>query len=241
MEDARRLFESGCPDGTVVVAEFQTRGRGRAADRSWVADAGRNLLFTVVLRREGGGEEIGAAVQRLPLLAGLAVALSVERLYGLAVELKWPNDLLVEGKKLAGILCEALVDGRSLGVLIGIGLNGNQLFFPPQLESGATSLAREVGSRVDLYVLLPEVLLQLQGSLGDADWRGKVVRRLHGLDRRAVWVSAPESIGERGGVGGRPGILLDLNADGSLLFKPDDGEPLPVYGGEIRFVHGPQQ
>ena len=102
MEDARRLFDSGCPDGTVVMADFQTLGRGRLAERRWVADAGKNLLFTLVLRSGSGQDSIGAAPHRLPLIAGLALALSVEHLYGLSVQLKWPNDLLVRKRSWPG-------------------------------------------------------------------------------------------------------------------------------------------
>jgi BirA family transcriptional regulator, biotin operon repressor / biotin---[acetyl-CoA-carboxylase] ligase len=227
MEDARRLFASGCPD-------FQTRGRGRFAERSWSAEAGKNLLFTLVLRSEGGSYGLGTAPQRLPLLAGLAAAQCVERMYGLAVQLKWPNDLLVERKKLAGILCEALVEGNSLGFLAGLGLNCNQRSFPEELESGATSLARVLGRRVNRADLLRELLQKLKESLADEDWRQKVVDRLYGLGATAEWLS---------GVGGFPqpgseriGRVLGVNPDGSLLFQPENAQPRSVYAGEIRFI-----
>jgi BirA family biotin operon repressor/biotin-[acetyl-CoA-carboxylase] ligase len=270
MEEARRLFKSNCPDGTVVLTDFQTVGRGRVAERSWIAEEGKNLLFTLVLRTERGAEGIGAAPQRLPLLAGLALALSVEDLYGLTVQLKWPNDLLVGKKKLAGILCEALVEGKSLGMLVGIGLNCNQQSFPPELESKATSLARVLGRQVNVPNLMEEVLRKLKSSLDDEDWRAKVVERLYGLKRGyghrktappANAVTQGQSAANDAGQYGRPtavllsnadgsgpsqqgseqrGIILGVNADGSLLFQPENGAPLSVYGGEIRFIADPQ-
>jgi len=245
MEDARRLFKSGCPGGTVVLAEFQTRGRGRFAERSWIAEAGENLLFTLVLRTESGTGGIGGAPQRLPLLAGLALALSVEHLYGLSVELKWPNDLLVGEKKLAGILCEALAEGKSLGLLVGIGLNCNQLNFPPEIESKATSLARVLGRRVSLENLLEEVLLKLKASLDDEDWHSKVTDRLYGLKRGCgrpmVAVLSTVDRGETSlQESGKRGIVLGVNPDGSLLFQPEKAAPISVYAGEIRFISDPE-
>jgi BirA family biotin operon repressor/biotin-[acetyl-CoA-carboxylase] ligase len=240
MEDARRLLKSGCPDGTVVLTDFQTMGRGRLAQRSWIAEAGKNLLFTLALKTESGAEGIGSAPQRLPLLAGLALALSVERLYGQSVQLKWPNDLLVGEKKLAGILCEALVVGSSLGLLIGIGLNCNQLTFPLELESKATSLVRVLGRQVSLPNLLEEVLRRLKASLEDEDWHAEVVARLYGLGRVAVLLSTVDrDMASQQGSGQR-GIVLGVNPDGSLLFQPDNAAPLAVYGGEIRFVADPE-
>jgi BirA family biotin operon repressor/biotin-[acetyl-CoA-carboxylase] ligase len=238
MEDARRLYKSGCPDGTVVLTDFQMMGRGRTAERSWSGEAGKNLLFTLVLRTESGTEGIGAAVQRLPLVAGLAAALSVEHLYGLTVQLKWPNDLIVGEKKLAGILCEALAEGNSLGLLIGIGLNCNQMTFPPELQSKATSLVRILGTQVSTLDLLQELLRRLKIGLEDEDWRAKVMDRLYGLRAHAVLLSIPagDVLAQQGSQ--RPGIVLGVNPDGSLLFQPENAQPLSVYAGEIHFGAG---
>jgi len=233
MEDARRLFLAGCPDGTVVLTAFQQRGRGRTAGRGWSAEEGKNLLFTVVLRAPGGVGGIGEVPlpQRLPLIAGLALAVTVERLYGLPVQLKWPNDLLAQGKKLAGILCEALAEGGSFGVLIGFGLNCNQLSFPEDLEQKAISLSRILDREVDLLVILKELLKVLRATLGDSEWKNKVKQRLYGLDRE-VFLHTP---GAAGTLGDRRGVIRGLNNDGSLLFQPaGSAEVISLYTGEIR-------
>jgi BirA family biotin operon repressor/biotin-[acetyl-CoA-carboxylase] ligase len=231
MEDARRLFLTGCPDGTVVLTAFQERGRGRMADRSWSAEEGKNLLFTVVLGAPGGVGGTGGAPQRLPLIAGLALAVTVERLYSLPVQLKWPNDLLVEGKKLAGILCEALAEGGSFGVLIGFGVNCNQVSFPEDLEQKAISLSRILDREVDLLVILKELLKVLRATLDDSDWKNKVEQRLYGLGRE-VFLHTPQAAGS---LRDQRGVIRGLNNDGSLLFQPAGTlEVISLYTGEIR-------
>lgn len=233
MEDARRLFLAGCSDGTVVLTAFQERGRGRMTDRSWSAEEGKNLLLTVVLRAPGGVGATAGAPQRLPLIAGLALAMSVERLYSLPVQLKWPNDLLVEGKKVAGILCEALTEGGSLGVLIGFGVNCNQVSFPQHLEHKAISLNRILGRDVDLLVILGELLKVLRATLDDSDWKNKVEQRLYGLGRE-VFLQAPQP---GGSLREERGVIRGLNSDGSLLFQSIGTlEVISLYTGEIRFI-----
>jgi BirA family biotin operon repressor/biotin-[acetyl-CoA-carboxylase] ligase len=233
MEDARRLFLTGCPDGTVVLTAFQERGRGRMTDRSWSAEEGKNLLFTVVLRAPGGVGETGGAPQRLPLIAGLALAMSVEGLYSLPVQLKWPNDILVEGKKVAGILCEALAEGQSLGVLIGFGVNCNQVSFPENLEQKAISLSRILGRDVDPLVILRELLKVLRATLDDSNWKNKVEQRLYGLGREVI-LQSPQSAGS---LREERGVIRGLNNDGSLLFQSAGTlEVISLYSGEIRFI-----
>ncbi len=233
MEDARRLFLTGCPDGAVVLTAFQERGRGRLADRSWSSEEGKNLLFTVVFRAPGGAGGTGGAPQRLPLIAGLALAVTVERLYSLPVQLKWPNDLLVEGKKLAGILCEALAEGESLGVLIGFGVNCNQAVFPEDLEQKAISLSRILDREVDLHVILKELLKVLKATLDDSDWKNKVEQRLYGLGCE-VLLHTPLAAGSPKD---QRGVIRGLNNDGSLLFQPaGSAEAISLYTGEIRFI-----
>jgi len=233
MEDAHRLFLTGCPNGTVVLTAFQQRGRGRMADRSWSAEEGKNLLFTVVLRAPGELGATGGAPQRLPLIAGLALAMTVERLYSLPVQLKWPNDLLVEGKKLAGILCEALAEGGNFGVLIGFGVNCNQVSFPEELEQKAISLSRILDREVDRRVILKELLKVLRTALDDSDWKDKVEQRLYGLGREVV-LHSPLAAGS---CRDQCGVIRGLNNDGSLLFQPaGSAEAISLYMGEISFV-----
>ncbi len=243
MEDARRLDEQGYPCGTVVVAGFQERGRGRRPQRTWAAEPGKNLLFTLLLDLDPG-----FPLQRLPLLAGLALARTMEDRFAISCQVKWPNDLLCGGRKLAGVLClarsRAAITGsasrRDSGLrfapphppgparaLVGVGLNCNQLDFPPELAGRACSLAGLLGREVALPGLLADILAALRAALGDGDWRAGLQSCLYGVGREATM--RPED-------GGAPiaARVLGVSEDGALLLD-SGGEILPVYSGELFF------
>jgi BirA family biotin operon repressor/biotin-[acetyl-CoA-carboxylase] ligase len=220
MEDAQRLEEQGYPSGTVVVAGFQERGRGRRPERVWTAEPGKNLLFTLLLSLP-----VDLPPQRLPLLAGLALALTVERRFGLSCRVKWPNDLLHEGRKLAGVLCLARSrPGGPARAFVGVGLNCNQRSFAPELS--ACSLAGLLGREVALPQLLAEVLAALKAALQDGDWRVRLQDRLYGVGRRA-------RLAQEGG-GELAGRLRGVAEDGALLLETA-GVAHPVYSGELLF------
>ena len=150
MTVAARLAAEGCAPGTVVVAEEQTAGQGRHG-RRWHSEKGAGLYVSIVLGRELPPESL----QSLTLALGLATREAILLATGLACELKWPNDLLIGGRKCAGIL----VQKTALAVIAGIGVNVNQTGFPPELEESATSLrmvAGQVHSREGLLVRLLE-------------------------------------------------------------------------------------
>jgi BirA family biotin operon repressor/biotin-[acetyl-CoA-carboxylase] ligase len=233
MEEAQRLDERGYPSGTVVAAGYQERGRGRRPGRAWAAEPGKNLLFTLLLDLDPGFPP-----QRLPLLAGLALARTVEDRFGLKVQVKWPNDLLCGQRKLAGVLCQARfrAGAASSGprraapagrALIGVGVNCNQLSFPPELAAGATSLAALLGREVALPGLLADILSALRAALVDGEWRSGLQRLLYGAGREATLRPEDE---------GTPivGRLLGVADDGALLLESGGGVR-PVYGGELLF------
>lgn len=141
-DEAKRLASDGAPEGTVVVAETQTAGRGRRG-RVWASPKG-NLYVSMILRPR---IEPAAAPPLAPAM-GLAVALAIEDVAPLTAELKWPNDVLVGGKKVAGVLTESVIAGGKLSaVIVGIGVNvGVEL--PPELAEIATTLSREAARNV---------------------------------------------------------------------------------------------
>ena len=156
---------AGGLDGDVFTADVQTAGRGRL-DHSWLSPPGENLLMSVVV---GVGGMLPEEVATLPLLAGLAVAEAVEALLGMsdgvAVQIKWPNDVLIGGRKACGILCERLGEH----VIVGIGVNVNQTAFDAALGGRATSLRLAAGRRFAVEAVRDGVLGRLGASL--AVWR----------------------------------------------------------------------
>jgi BirA family transcriptional regulator, biotin operon repressor / biotin---[acetyl-CoA-carboxylase] ligase len=151
----QRLLQSDDPEGTVAVAEEQSEGRGRLG-RSWHAPTGTSVLVSVLLRPTVDPPRL----PELSLIAGGAVAEAIAETTGLDPAIKFPNDVLLGGRKVAGILAEA-GDGR---VVLGIGVNVNQTAeeLPLDMETEPTSLRLELGERVDRATLLAAILLRVE-------------------------------------------------------------------------------
>jgi BirA family biotin operon repressor/biotin-[acetyl-CoA-carboxylase] ligase len=211
------LAERGAADGTVVVAETQTAGRGRRG-RTWVDEPGASLLMSIVVRP-------GLAARDLPklsLAAAVAVGEALRALTGLDARLKWPNDVLTHGRKIAGILLESRIGAEPL-VVAGIGINLRQRSFPPEVAGSATSVALESGRDVD-----PETLL---GAVLEAFDRWRT--RLEGegfAPLRERWLALADTIGRTVSVAGLEGVAVDLDADGALVLREAHGEHHVVAG-----------
>lgn len=161
-ETARRMAESGASEGTLVLSERQTRGRGRLG-RLWHSPAGTGLYFSLVLRPR---IPLGR-VPALSLVAALAVCRVGNQSQGLDIRIKWPNDCLINGRKVAGILVEvsAELDRIAYSILgIGINMNHKKKDFPLSLRSKATSLAIEAGRPVDRLRFLQDFLFEFEKS-----------------------------------------------------------------------------
>ena len=155
---ARALAGCWAEEGTLVLAEMQTAGKGRLG-RTWVANPFENLTFSIILRPTLPPE----ALNLLPLYAAVGVAEAIEHETGLSVECKWPNDLLIGGMKTAGILLEGSLKEEGLDyVVLGIGINVNQTSFPEDLSRRATSLKVQAGREIDRIRLLREILKTLE-------------------------------------------------------------------------------
>src|SRR4029077_2959010 len=157
---ALELGHAGEPEGAVVLAEEQTAGRGRAG-RAWISDRATGLYVTLLLRPKL------APVQAplLTMMAGLSARSAVQTLTGLAVDLKWPNDLLIGGKKAGGILTEMHAEpGQIRFVIVGIGLNVNQEKFAGELAESATSLRIETGKAQSRMELLARLLREFESD-----------------------------------------------------------------------------
>ncbi len=224
MDEAAGWAADGAPHGAVVVAEHQTGGRGRHG-RDWVAPPGQSLLFTVVLR--------GLSADRVglvPLAAGLAVAQASEA-FGVRARVKWPNDVHVDGRKLAGVLAETRWTPGRPCVLLGVGLNVGQDAFPPPLDRTATSLRLATGQPTDRLAPLGPTLDRLTAALALAETEpaalvAAVEARLEHVGQ-AVTVRDPGT----GRVVAR-GAVLGLAPSGALRLGTEVGT-VEVVAGEV--------
>jgi len=227
---ALRLASEGAEHGTVVVAEEQTAGRGRLG-REWYSEKSSGIYVSVLLRPPLAP----AAAPALTLMAGVAAQAAVERASGLVTDIRWPNDLLLNGKKLCGILTEmsAEVD-RLHAVVIGIGINVNHREIPDELRAIATSLRMETGkthSRVQvLAALLRELehyyeLLLQQGAAAIVERWTAVSTYARG---KRIVVRTPS--------GEFQATTAGLESSGALRIRRDDGREEPLVAGEIAQV-----
>lgn len=215
---ARELAGAGAAAFTLVLAERQTAGRGRRG-RPWHSPPGAGLWMSLVLRPPGGG----AALRLLPLLVGLAAARAVERTArGVRVGLKWPNDLQVGGRKVAGVLCESAHGGA---VVAGVGLNVRDTdALPPEVRAAATSVEGEAGVPVE-RVLLAGALVEEVRRLLDAP-----VLRLEGdLAREVAERDVLRGRRVRLDDGGEA-VAAGVAADGALLVDRGRGTEAVVSG-----------
>ena len=213
----RALAEVGADEGTLVVAEHQTEGRGRLG-RSWSAEPRANLLFSLLLRPPLSQDQAGI----LPFFAAVAIARAVEPLVGQRVECKWPNDLLLNGRKFCGILLEtAIQEGRLAHAVLGVGLNVNQRAFPETLEATATSLSREYKKGFDRRKLLHSILGEMEDLYADVRARTTEAFLSEWLSRCAM--IGKEVAVQTGGAMVR-GRALAVRDTGALVLETDDGQ-----------------
>ncbi len=207
---ARAWAATGAPEGAVVLADHQTAGRGQHG-RSWTAPRGTALLFSVVLRPRLPV----ARWPEIPLATGCAVAEGLETVAPVSARLKWPNDVLVGGRKLAGILAEG-VAGTSPLVILGIGVNVSQRDsdWPPDLAATAGSLA-SLGASVARETLLAAILVRLAGWYGVLLDEGFEPVRAAWRRRGLLGLRIPLPDGE--------GTTVDLGPGGELVVRRDDG------------------
>jgi BirA family biotin operon repressor/biotin-[acetyl-CoA-carboxylase] ligase len=202
------LADAGAADGTVVIATSQRAGRGRRG-RAWLDEPGASLLLSLIVRPRLAP----AQWPLLSLMTSVAVARALRQTTGLAAELKWPNDVLVDGRKLAGILLESRLTGQPV-VVIGVGINVAQERFPADLQGRATSVRHARGRVVDLDCLLRAVLDEIDV------WRARLEGEGFGPIGLA-WKSLSHTLGAWVHVDGLSGRAVDLDDDGALVI--DDG------------------
>jgi len=225
---AKELAELGASEGTVTVAGTQTGGRGRLG-RTWISPKG-GLWLSVILRPELCAVE----AVKLVFVAGLAVAGVLHELYGLKAETKWPNDVLVNGRKVCGILTEMKTIGETVNyVIIGIGINANFKVgnnFPEELIMATTSLENELGKKVQLELLFGALLRKLE-DIYEQFTREGFSSILDEWKRHAGFIGCPIEVRNR--TEKFYGLALDVDQDGALILRLEDGKVKRVLMGDV--------
>lgn len=211
-DDAREAAQRAAPSGHVVVADAQDQGRG-AHGRVWSSPGGTDLYVSILERRT-------LDMARLPwltLAVGLGLRDAVARELPGSVQIKWPNDLLVDDKKCAGILVESSSTGMQVGpFVIGVGLDVNRSAFAPELAPIATSMRAAAGRDFDRNELLARVLGAVESRV-DALYRGELDGLREAFSRHLAWVGASVR------VDALEGVLVGLDPDGALAIETDAG------------------
>lgn len=224
---ARELALEGAPEGTLVVAEKQTAGRGRRG-KVWESPLGTGIWMSLVLRPQIAPAEASV----LTLLCGLATAEAIEAETGLSAGIKWPNDILINGKKAVGILTEMDCEMSEVHFVIpGIGINVNTASFPPEIAEIATSLYLECGKTVSRRRLVHKVLERLEEHYETFLQTGSFAAMLEDYRKHCI------TLGKEVHVLGREPFFaeaLDITPEGELLVRrADNGKEEVVFSGEV--------
>ncbi|WP_300674257.1 biotin--[acetyl-CoA-carboxylase] ligase [Desulfoluna sp.] len=231
---ARELAREGAPSGTLVVAEAQSAGKGRKG-RSWLARPGEGLLFSLILRPDM--EPSRAAL--ITLMTAVSVAEALIQETGIDARIKWPNDILVGGKKLAGILTEMSMELDAVDyVIVGLGLNINTPAeaFHPDIQEIATSVMAESSAAFSRVALLRAILSRFEAHYKTLTEQGPESM----LSR---WKTLSDIIGRRVRVSMMreeiEGQVIDIDTDGVLRVKNAAGESLRILSGDVTYLDQP--
>ena len=228
--EAARQAALGAPEGLVVLAREQTAGRGRR-ERAWASPKDAGVYMSVVLRPR-------LAPECWPLLtfaAALAVTDALEEACALRADIKWPNDVLAGGRKICGILAEAVESARGRACVLGIGVNLRREAYPPELRAAATSVEEETGSRVRAEALIESLVRatgrrygRLQGEGGAGETLREWADRSSYAEGRRVRVALERESFE--------GVTRGLESDGALRVETEGGQIRVVRAGDVTAV-----
>jgi BirA family biotin operon repressor/biotin-[acetyl-CoA-carboxylase] ligase len=233
-EVLKELAAQGAPEGTLVIADEQTAGKGRLG-RKWLAPPGTSLLMSLLFRPDPSGRASGRSLApnqapRLTMICSLAIADAIEGLTGLSVGLKWPNDIFIRGKKAGGILTESGTTGGHLDyVIVGMGLNVNLAISAlPELRGLATSLSEELGREVSRLELLWRILEGIET---------RYVSLSRGESPHEEWTARLINLGHQVQVTTSQGVLAGwaegVDADGALILRTRNGQRKRILAGDV--------
>jgi len=223
----KRLHEEGAPEGTTAVADCQTAGRGRRG-RSWISPKGESIPFSILLKPS-------VPPERTPMLSpvmGLAVCDALSEITGKQAQIKWPNDVVISGKKICGILTELIMENdEEPYVIIGTGINNGSREFPEELKDRATSILLETGRKADRGEVLEKVLniflADYRQFLRDGDLQslaGRYNRELINRDREVLITGKDMTV---------RATARGIDRTGALIIEKEDGTTEAVSSGEV--------
>ncbi|RGY99646.1 biotin--[acetyl-CoA-carboxylase] ligase [Clostridium sp. AM58-1XD] len=230
----KKLAEDGCPHGTLVVADCQNAGKGRRG-RNWTSPSGEAVYMSLVLRPE----ILPSCASMVTLVAAMAVAEGIRQVTGLDPMIKWPNDIVVNGKKICGILTEMSAEMDCIHyVVIGIGINVNQKEFPEDIRDKATSLLLEKKESLSRSEIAAAVMESFEEFYSRYEKTGDLTLLMEDYNRmlvntgKEVLIMAPS--------GNYSGTSQGIDRNGELLVQMDDGSVRRVISGEVsvRGIYG---
>ena len=231
---AKRLSEKGMPHGTLTVADRQSAGRGRCG-RGWDSPQGCNIYMSLLLRPDFAPDK----ASMLTLVMAYSVQKAIQSCTGLESQIKWPNDIVLNGKKIVGILTEMDAEmNRISNVIIGVGINVNVEAFPEEIADRATSLQIEAGAEIQRNLLVAEVMKQFERDYEsfletkDLSWMREAYN-----DRL---VNRGKEVMVHGEKEPYRALALGINDAGELCVRLNDGREETIYAGEVsvRGVYG---
>lgn len=231
---ARKLGENGAAHGTLVVAEQQTAGRGRRG-RGWESPAGSSIYMSLLLRPEF----LPNKAPMLTIVMAYSVATALREQTGLDFRIKWPNDIVLNGKKVVGILTEMSTEIEYINhVVIGVGINVNTEAFPEEICATATSIRRESGKTWRRAELIAAILRQFEVQYERFVKEEDLAYLREAYD--AVLVNCNREVRILGEKDGYRAVALGIDDQGELLVRKEDGTVMSVYAGEVsvRGIYG---
>ena len=231
---AKRIAEEGAPDGTLIIADEQTAGKGRSG-RTWVTPPAEAIAFTLLLRPKLSPDRISMVT----LVMGLAVTNAVNSLYGVSAGIKWPNDVVIKGRKLCGILTEMSAEVRQANyIVIGVGINANLTSFPEVIKEIATSLKLELGRDINRAELIARVMAEFERLYAEFEAQGDLGAVMQ--EYNELCLNAGSKVRVLDPNGEYTGTSRGINSMGELLVETEDGKMQEVYAGEVsvRGIYG---
>ena len=228
---AIELAQQGAPEGTVVLADQQLGGRGRGS-RSWHSPAGVGIYCSIVLRPKTAA----AKAQFITLMAGVSIVKAIARCTGLSPRVKWPNDVLINERKVAGILLESRMSGRQIDhsvIGFGINVNNGSADLPEDIRVKASSLLMELRKPVDRGTLLIDIFSELE----------RLYHVFQDEDFPIIleqWRQSSSTLGQKVRIWQKDeateGIAVDLSEDGGLLVRLEGGKQIVIHAGDVEHL-----